>query len=225
VTTFDISSREKHIVRPVTDDGLVGYDQFDQFSVTKIEEDGAEISWFIADVRGRTCLMCDRGWEPTGPSMADQMVWEVSKTIVHTSCFVRHGALCQRELFWEAVVAAKIRFRGLVAIENGYWPASDPWAKQPFYEAELMDHSAKLILGRRKRVYHVQVVPQGGTKLEWYGAAAIAFEKESVTKEFSDRSVLLHAWLDDKLREYLKRLAELAGYDDKPERRKVDGCR
>lgn len=204
---------QKFIVKPVTEDGLVGYDQFDQFAVTQVLPDGTQSSHHIADVRGRTCVMCERGWEPTGPSMADQLKWTISESFVHLSCFVRHGALVQRELFWTALVnSAEVRFHGFEPIANNYWPSSDPWAKQPWYQAFLMDHQAKFILGRRKNVYHVEVVPLDGTRLGFHVQAAKAFEAENVTKEFSSVSVMLHAWSSDKLREYVKKIAKVAGY-------------
>ncbi len=203
----------KFIVRPVTDDGLVGYDQFNQFAVTSVMADGSESSHHITDVRGVTCIICDRGWEPTGPSMADQTNWSMLETLVHLSCFIRHYGLRQRELFWNTLVCdARVRFRGLVAVPNRYWPPGDPWSRQPWYQAELVEHAAMFVFGRRKRVCHVEVVAQGGTRFDWHGKAEETFKDEGVTKQFSDASVMLHAYTDDKLREYVRKISEVAGY-------------
>lgn len=202
---------EKFIVRPVTDDGLVGYDEFGQFAVTKVMPDGAESSHHIADVRDMTCVMCGRGWEPTGPSMADQCSWQISSSLVHFSCLVRYEALRQRELFWSSLVGL-VRFDSLKAVGNRYWPVSDPYAQQPWYTVELVEHPAMFVFGSRNRVYHVEVVPQGGTRLDWHQKAAEAFEGERVTKEINSASVMLHAWSDEKLREYVRKICEVAGY-------------
>ena len=44
------------IVRPITDDGEVGYDEFDQFTWNR-KEGKYTVSSMIADVRGKTCVI------------------------------------------------------------------------------------------------------------------------------------------------------------------------
>jgi hypothetical protein len=102
-----------------------------------------------------------------------------------------------------------------MVMENQYWSKGDPWAKQSWYYAELIEHPVKFVMGRRKRVYSLEVVPQGGTKLEWCKQAEKAFETESVTKKFGAGGVLLHAWSDDDLHRYVRKIVELAGYEAK----------
>jgi hypothetical protein len=202
---------ESFIRRPITDDGLVGYDEFEQLMVCRIDKQGDKIFSSVFDVRNETCVLCDRGWEPTGPSIADQSVWQISRTHVHVTCLVRFGALGQRESYWLALVAARVRFGGLVPISNQYWPSSDPWAKQPWYYAELLDYPVKFVLGMRKRVHHVELRAQGGTELASLVAAEDVFKDEDVTKEFSPTKILLHAWSTEKMNEYVKRLVDLGG--------------
>jgi len=193
------------IVRPITDDGLVGYDQFGQLAVTKVEGD-SQTSWFIADVRDKTCIICNHGWKPNATSMADQFRWDLVDGFVHNSCLERHSGLVEWAEFRNALVAAGVRFNGLRPVENGYW---GPSSKRPWYVAELLDFPVAFKLGARKRVYHVEVVAQGGTSLSFHAEAEEAFKSEDVTKHFTPSSVLLHAWGFEKMRDYVKRLVEI----------------
>lgn len=203
------------IIRPITDDGLVGYDQFGQLVVTK-KDGNFETSSFIADVRGKTCIICSHGWEPTSVSMVDQFHWDLVGDYVHESCLDRHTGLIERREFFHALVAARVRFSGLRPIPNEYHGAA--MKERPWYVAELLDYPVAFKLGARKRVDHVEVIAQGGLVLAWYGDAEKAFAAEDVTKHFSPASVLLHAWTTEKMREYVKKLAEIGGLN----RRKDD---
>jgi hypothetical protein len=200
------------IVRPITDDGLVGYDQFNQLTLCAYRDADSMVFKFIHDVRREKCIICDRGWEATGPSMGDQLYWDLTKSHVHRSCSIRHEGLCERQQIWSAIVGAKIRFGGLLPISNGYWPHSDPWSAKPWYEAELLDFPVRFVVGARKRVLNIEVHAQGGTKLDWWERAEEMFKDEDVTKEFSSRMVLIHAWGTEKMRQYVKQIADLAGY-------------
>jgi hypothetical protein len=174
-----------------------------------------QVGTFVHDVRGKTCLICAHGWELTGESFGDQIRWDLVDGHVHESCLVRHSGLIERGMFFDALCDARVRFAGLEPIANGYWPASDPWSHKPWYRAELLDHPAAFVLGRRKRVGHVAVVPTGSGELGWWLEAEARFADDDVTKEFSPKQVMVHAWSNDKVREYIARLAALGGYQVK----------
>lgn len=195
-----------HIVRPITDDGLVGYDEYNQLSVTK-KEKGCETSWFIADVRDKTCAICAHGWEPNSISMADQFHWDVVEGYVHRTCLDRHRGIIERGEFYNALVAARVRFEGLKTIPNEYHGPS--MKERPWYTAELLDYPVMFKLGARKRVDHIEVIPLGDVKLTWCQEAEKAFETENVTKHFRLDSVLLHAYTPHDVRSYIARLAEV----------------
>jgi hypothetical protein len=199
---------EKLIVRPITDDGMVGYDQFGQLMLTKLE-DGRQVSWGIADVRRKTCVICNHGWLPNAESMADQRRWDLVGDHVHGTCLARHVGLVERSEFFEAIVAARISFRGLVPEPNRYWnrPSARPW-----YHAELIDHPARIVIGSRKRVFHVELVAEGGVPFDWWEAAKDDLAAFDVTKEFSATSVMLHAWGNEQLRLFISRLAKVSGF-------------
>lgn len=192
------------IVRPITKDGLVGYDEFDQFMICEPDGDARKY-WHGWDVRALTCAICARGWEPTGPSIADQVRWDLLDAQVHRSCLERHAGLVERAEYRAALVQARVRFR-LRPVPNAYW--SDPKAK-PWYHAELIDHPVRFVLGARKRVDHVEVVAEGGTELAWFERAREAFAAEDVTKWFGPAGVGLHAWSRTKMEDYVRRLVEL----------------
>jgi len=155
-----------NIVRPVTDDGLVGFDEHGRFIHCEVDDDH-RIFTLVKDVRRSTCVICGRGWEATSASIGDQTSWLVSNSTVHRSCLIRHEGLREMEEVRRAVVDARIHFHKLVLLPNNYWPKTDPWSAKPWYEIELADHPAKLVVGSRKRVMSIEVYPQGGTKLEW----------------------------------------------------------
>ena len=57
------------IVKPLTDDGLVGYDQFGQFMCGTPEGHGRVSYSPVSDVRGRLCVICCQGWHLSAESM------------------------------------------------------------------------------------------------------------------------------------------------------------
>ena len=109
--------QDSMIVRPLTDDNLFGYDSFGQFML--VEKDGQFTRCtLVADVRRKTCLICNHGWEPNGPSIADQYHWDLINDHVHLSCFVRHLGLIDRSKVFDAICNAGIRFSGLLLLES-----------------------------------------------------------------------------------------------------------
>lgn len=194
---------KSNIVRPVTADGMVGYDGFGQFVLTMLTKHG-RVTTHIADVREKTCAICTYGWAPTGLAMEDQHRWGLIDDFVHRSCLVRHMGFVERAEISDAIYAARIRHHGLRVRENGY--SCDEWAR-PWYYAELIDFPVRLDIGWRKRVISIELRPQGGTELEWWSAAQDVFADESSTKDFGADLVLLHAWGYEKAKDYLKRLA------------------
>lgn len=202
------------IMRPITDDGLVGYDDNNRLILCTLVSDGMQFT-FIKDVRRETCIICNHGWQETGPSMGDQIRWDLTRSYVHKTCSIRHEGLREREEINSAVRAAKIQFDGLIPIPNGYWAAPDLWAAKPWYELELSKFPVKLVVGVRKSVINIEVRAQGGVDLDWWEAAEEAFKDEKVTKEFSRKLVLLHAYGTAKMQQYVKQIADVAGYADK----------
>lgn len=205
------------IVTPITVDGLVGFDQFQQL-IVKIPRGEFTDVYMIADVRGMTCAICNHGWQPTAKSMEDQYHWRLVEGYVHQSCIARYVGLTERADFHHALVESRMRFAKLFPIANGYWPKSIFWSAKPWYRAELLDYPAAIVIGSRKRVISIELMAvRGNEDLEWWQRAKDEFDNEDVTKVFQPRRVLLHAWTNEKLDDYLKRLAKVSGYDVRKE--------
>lgn len=230
-----------HIVKPLTRDGLVGWDEFGQFWIWKVEGDRRS-GGIYHDVREKVCCVCRRGWEKTADSLRDQYFWDRRAEWAHKSCLIRFEALREYEFWCNALVEAGFIFgpsdnptmiaqdgAALESIPNGYWPNSDPWGVgQPWYRARLLKkleddytnapHGRTLRFGSRKRVYHLEIEP--GTGPYDMERAMALFANEAVTKEIRPDRLMVHAWGNEKAREYLKHFATVLGADWRENRRK-----
>lgn len=214
------------ILRPLTADGLVGWDQFNQLWLWRV--DGKSRSGtVIADVREKTCPVCNRGWEATAESLGDQYHWDSRKQWVHESCFVRYQGLTEHD-FWHEALCGVFRFQGLKEIPNEYRGA---W-NTPWYRIPLSDVPRTLKLGTRKRVYHMEIeeeaaelppprdAEEGARRLVAkarmdFGKAEALFASEDVTKSFGPQRVMIHAWTREKARQYLRKFAEILGLESR----------
>jgi len=109
----------------------------------------------------------------------------------------------------------------LESLPNGYWGQRDPWgAGMPWYRARLLKRvdekkrlngplGRTLRLGKRKRVYHLEI-EKGAGPCD-VAASKRLFEKEDVTKDIGEDRLMVHAWGKDKAREYLRHFAEILG--------------
>ena len=212
------------IVRPLTQDGMVGWDAHDQLWLWKAEGKN-RVGTIIADVRGKTCPVCARGWEPTAVSLGDQYFWRSREEWAHESCFTRYLGIDEHE-FWHGALCSVVRFHGLVKLPNEYGGA---W-NTPWYRIPLCDVPRTLKLGRRKRVYHMEIealeaelaaprdAEEGARRLVAkarmdFSKAEALFKSEDVTKEFSEHSVMIHAWDRERARQYLRKFAEILGLE------------
>lgn len=200
------------ILRPITADGMVGFDAFNQLN-WKRQEGQYTVSSIIADVREKICVICNHGWELTGPSMGDQVRWQLIDDWVHETCLIRHSGLRERAEFQSAMIDARsddvgVRFK-MDTVPNRYWGDKDPYGKKPWYRFKLLDYPVWFIIGSRKRVVNIEAIPNGGD-LSWWKAAEDVFAAEDVTKEFGPKRVMLHAWNEAKVKEYVAKLAWFA---------------
>lgn len=201
------------IVRPLTADGMFGLDEFGQKTLKTIERGGEiEVYTFVADVRDMTCGLCERGWEPTGPSIGDQYHWDLTDSYVHLSCYVRFIGFRQRAAVWRAMVDARLRFGGIKVLPNNYWGPNDPWGKgQPWYQVELTEFPFSFVIGMRKRVWSIDLTPvlKGAVHEGVWRRAEELFRSQDVTKHFGSEGIGLHAWGESKMIEYVGVLASL----------------
>jgi hypothetical protein len=198
----------RDIVKPITPDGLCGYDANGKLWLYEARGDGAFTGSMIQDPRGQKCPICLQGWVLTSGSMKDQTQWRVGGSLefVHQTCSIRYNGLVERDMWFDALCDAGIRFRGIANIENRYW-SEPPWSSRPWYRVSLMN-GRTLRLGYRKRVYSLEIEP-GGDRPYDVAKARELFTNEDVTKEINDEGLLIHAYGDIKAREYIKVFAQI----------------
>lgn len=202
------------IIKPLTPDGMVGWDQHGQLWLWKVDGKGT-IGTIIGDPRGHRCRICQQGWVLTVESLEDQRWCQYHREWTHLSCQIRYEGLKERDMWFGALVGAGIRFAGLDEIPNEYW-VRDPWfSKRPWYRVRLLDSKRTLKLGRRKRVYSMEIEP--GEGICSATTAEELFKTEEVTKQICASNVMIHAWSDEKAHEYLKAFAKILWLDKKAE--------
>lgn len=219
------------IIKPLTQDGMVGWDEFGQFWIWK-REGTDRVGRLYHDVREKICCICRHGWEVTGDSLSDQYFMDNRAEFAHKTCFIRYIALQEFDFWVNALVEARFMFgpldnpkhiadggAALETLPNEYFGQDDPWgAGQPWYRARLLKRVDKekslngplgrtLKLGHRKRVYVLEI-EEGGAPYDEKLAHEL-FGKEEVTKQIGSNGMMVHAWGRDKAREYLKHFAKI----------------
>lgn len=193
------------ILRPLDEAGNIGFDEFDQLLLAVPQEAGTVIR-STPDLREKRCSICGKGWELNAEAWDDSMFWSAHEEVVHESCMVRYRSLQDRDDFRRRFIEARLRFRRLEPIFNQY-RTRGRWSARPWYQISLLDYPVDFIIGWRKRVVHIEVVPREG-QLDWWEKAAQAFVGVDVTKSFSPSRIYVHAWNEEKEKEYLWSLAK-----------------
>lgn len=228
------------IVKPLTKDGLVGWDSYGQFWIWKLEAGGRKSGSIYHDVREKICCICGHGWEVTAESLADQDFLTHRAEHAHQSCVIRYAALQEYDFWYRAVLDAGFMFGPLdnpkygaqggpafESIPNEYWPKGDLWGKgQPWYRVRLqkrvdMEKSLNgplgrtLKLGHRKRVYVLEIEPGTGEYDQKLALELLGNEKVygdvKVTMAIRQDGLMIHAHGKEKAREYLKHFAKILG--------------
>lgn len=210
---FDIG-----IKTPLTPDGLCGYDKNGTLWVW--EKQGETMSGhMIHDPRGEKCKICLQGWVLTSESMGDQYK-DRHDEWMHYSCYIRFLSLKDRDLFDDALIAARIRFDGLKAIPSQYWRNDLRWKNRSWYVTKTVGTPIQIVIGSRKRVYSIEFSPLDDDDFSTVVLDDVKqeFRDEDVTKEFNRKLVLIHAWTGERLKDYLKRLSTAFGLDKREEK-------
>lgn len=194
------------ILRPITEAGDIGYDQFDQLIVQR-QQGEYRVQTISSDLREATCAICLRGWELNAEAWSDHIWNSTYEEHVHESCLVRYRARRDREIFFDHFYKARVRFEGMKPIPNGYHTRGR-WAERPWYRVPLIEHPVDFLIGLRKRVVNIEVHPREDATLDWWEVAQNAFAGEDVTKGFSPTRIFVHAWNEEKEREYVRWLVK-----------------
>lgn len=198
------------IVSAITDDGLVGWDQFKQLIVKHPDGVLVRVS-FVHDVRGRHCSICGRGWELTGPSWANQYYWQDFSELVHQSCWDRFCGLNERGDVFDALLTARIFSFQLTSVPNGYLGVH-AGALRPWYSAKLLGTPYTFVIGFRKNVWSVTITSEDGQFADEQTQQMVdnwSIETRArVTHRFEPMQWMFHSWglaeLHDNLREVEK---------------------
>lgn len=176
----------------------IGYDQFKQFMCIRMEGKSRAMSP-IYDLRGKKCAFCDRAWGDNAKEFVNQVALE-DGLFAHRTCFVGHLSYNDQMLFDSALSKASFRWKETVRIPNEYGGA---W-NESWFTAEVADWAIMVKFGRRKRVWSIEFT--ASEDIAWSSELDQLFSREEVTKKFASRHVLLHAYTEEKVHEYFRKI-------------------
>jgi hypothetical protein len=199
------------IVKPITPDGMCGFDSYGQLWVWWLEdpkEPERKTGTIVADVRGKICPICQKGWLNTTDSIRDQTYLQAMSRHVHRSC--EYGsAHVNNFYFWHDLVCDNetnvkgLKFEETANLYGSKW--TGPWYRVKFNHID--DH--EFILGSRKRVYHMEmtnVFDKDELRL-----LEEAFKDQDVTKYHSEeKSFVIHAHGKEDAKKYIKIMVKIA---------------
>lgn len=191
------------IIRPISGDGLLGFDTYGQLWATWYPDGGdTKHATIVPDMRGKTCAICGKGWLVEAEEFLNQIHLDTIEDFAHKTCFVGHQMLTEATM-WYGMLCARISQECKIPwtwkkIPNEYRGA---W-NTPWYLIEFKGYVPKLKLGSRKRVWHMSlhdVTRQQKEKLEEL------FQPVTDTKWFttSPEGCGVHAWTEEQARKYL----------------------
>lgn len=197
------------IIKPVTKDGLAGYDAFNQFWVFTQDrfDPNSRKGSIRSDLRGKTCMLCNKQWEVSATSLADQFFARREGVHVHYTCYERHLSFLDRGEWMDAIAKSGLyaRVSDITEIPNQYGGA---W-NVPWYCVELKGKpTVVLTFGQRKRVRSIQV---DRLNLEQIDALESLFKAEDTTKDRRPDGYIIHAWTLDKAVAYFTSIDSVLG--------------
>jgi len=203
---FGENASKNNICAPLSEDGNIGYDGFDQLVIQWKDDDDCMVKTFTVDLREEKCSICGKKWEMAVESWRDHYLWRRYGEHVHNSCFDRYMSLGDRDTIFNCFAAARVRFT-IRSVPNEYTGN----VNRPWYRIDLPDLGFFFVIGMRRRVTSIEVCPVEGGAISWHGDAEEAFRNENTTQEFGSSSVRIHAWTAEKEREYVHLLLSFMG--------------
>jgi hypothetical protein len=193
------------IIRPLSSDGCLGYDQFNQLTAMTVDREYKTFH-HVPDLRGHKCIVCAQGWALTAESFNDnQRIDDLGYS--HKGCWQRFQTI-QEYYDWRGIlVGCGIRFCGLKEIPNEYTRGS--WGPK-WFKTQLFQKKPYLTIGRRKRVWEIVLYSANVTQEEFEQSC---IGKTNNTKHLEDDNVLVHAYSFDEAKEFLK---AMWGFCQKP---------
>lgn len=193
------------IVTHVTQDETAGYDEFGQF-ILQTKEDGYITTRIVRDVRFSVCPICGNGWTPDHDSIANQYVAKLHDNEppipVHKTCYKQFVKQKYESNLSKIISKTLFKLVWVSEVPNQYNPHNGiPWYR---LTVSKNGRTMNILIGRRKRVDSI-IVEQ--LTDDDKSALILAFNDENVTKAVIQSSYLIHAWDDEKLYEYLRKIA------------------
>lgn len=190
------------IIKPVTADGNVGYDAHGQFWIYRYDPRDASrrIGSIYADLRGKSCILCDKEWKSEADDLADQFYVRNAEVHVHISCYQRHLTLLNR-IEWVSAIYKS----GLNELMETFTPVPNQYGgawNTPWYNVTLKGgNSPILTFGARKRVDSISIKRLTQEQVAYL---VEAFKNETTTqgKDGQD-GYMIHSWGAEKTVEYL----------------------
>jgi len=192
------------ITHPVTDDGLCGYDDRQQFWV--YWRDGSELTGTImADLRQHKCLLCTKGWKTASESLRDQLHASETRGYVHKTCYINYLNFREHARMLDLFSAGALydHIEKIEVIPNQY---GGGWNTDWFNVTLKFPMKPIIQFGARRRVDSITV-----TRLSTPQRDAIwtALEGEATTKEHSSDMFMIHAHSHDDVARYFKVFREV----------------
>jgi len=201
----------RQIIRPLTGDRMLGFDEYGQLWAAWQADHGSVAATIITDMRDKTCAMCGRQWELNATSFLDQHYIHHLREWSHQTCYMRHVAMVEADFWYDAIGRAMAEMEWKwEKLKNQYDGGLIPW-----YKVKFKNYLPHLIVGPRKRVFHLAIhdltPEQAAQCMPMFGA-------EDVTHEFNATNIMIHAWGKEKVHEYLGKFAAIIRLDPPIER-------
>jgi len=223
------------IKRPVTHDQLTGYDEFNQFMIGVLSEDGELVAWRMgANLVGQKCPLCGQRWVNSSESLDDQVYDRETRQHVHRGCMGRLRNFTERErvidwlslawMFFEVPSRGDRSSEGYVdydlrEVPNRYWPPHARYddVRVSWFEiipiTEPMSprlnsrgEQIKLEIRRRKRVWELCFI---GLEKEQVKKLSSAFKDVPDTQQEGAFYYVIHAWTQAQAISYLRTYREV----------------
>jgi hypothetical protein len=180
------------IVRPISSDGNVGFDKFEQLVIQK-QEGKYTTTRIVHNSLDETCPICGKGWEPTVESLENQ--WGIScmgkytrtksgelghsDRPCHYSCYKGMLYVKEAQMWYDIFCDREINKGPGYEIDevpneyNGGW--NNPWYR---YRPKHLP-GVDIVVGSRKRVYQIKFLNLGKDDIK---SVELALEKFDGTK-------------------------------------------
>lgn len=190
-----------------------GWDSYGQLWVRFNNHKDEPKAWtghIVGDPRAKICPICQRGWENTAASIANQEYLHSMERLAHRTCMDGYGHLSNFN-FWHDLACGgverdrdnpSLKFEEVPNKYGSTW--TGPWYKVTY--AALPSHP--FVVGARKRVFQLEI---HGVPKELAELLEFSFKAEEVTKGLNaDGYWYIHAWGRDMATKYFRTLYSMA---------------